>query len=167
MKKTIIALTALVAATVGFQGQANAGHKHNSGFNVGVHFGNGSGFSGGKISHKVHKKQGHKKKWHKSHGNVYGYNKHNYYQDRHGYGRRHRCRIAGKRSIRRSLRNRGFYNINKVRRHGRIYSAKATAPSGYRMKLRINGCNFRIVNRKIIPTYSSIRSQNNYGNKYW
>jgi len=143
MKKTLIALTALVAATVGFQSQAQAGPRHNSGsgFQFEIDLGNGSGFSIGNGFRRVHQ--------------PYRYSDRRYWRgDRYRYDRRYfRCNIAGKRSIRRSLRGRGFYDIRQLRRYGKIYSAKAVSPRGYLMKLKINGCNYRIVKRRIIKTY--------------
>ncbi len=160
MKKTLIALTTLVVATVGFQGQAQADYKHRSGSGLqfDVQLGNGIGFYiGNSNSDRRYKRNSER----------YGYKKHHRYQDRHGYKRRHRCRIAGKRSIRRSLRHRGFYDIHRVRRHGRIYSAKAVSPRGHLVKLKINACNHRIVKRRIIRSYPTVWSQNNSWRTYW
>lgn len=157
MKKTIIALTALIAATVGFQSQAQAGQKVNIGFEVQL----GNGFS----VHKIHQsnKYSHKhNKRHKRKGRRYGNKKHF-----HGHNYYHRCRIAGKRSIRRSLRRHGFYDIHQVRRYGRMYSAKAVSPRGHLVKVKINGCNRHIIKRRIIRSYPTVWSQGNSWRTYW
>ena len=145
MKRTLIALTTLVAATVGFQGQAQAGNN-NLGLSIEFALGDGLGV---RIGNGV-KLVDHRHRSHRRHGERRGYNRHHHYQDRHGYKRRHRCFRSSKRSIRRSLRHRGFHDIHRVRKHGRIFSAKAVSPRGYLVKLKINGCNHRIVKRRII-----------------
>jgi hypothetical protein len=150
MKKTLIALTALVAATVGFQTQAEAGHRHNgsSGVQFGVQLGNGTGFSIGNGFRRVHQTN-------------------RYSGRRYGNRYRYRCNLVGKRAIKRSLRYRGFYNIRRVRRSGQIYSAKAVSPRGYWVSMRINGCNNRILNRRILKRYTTTWARDYYGRNYW
>ena len=156
MKKTLIALTALIAATVGFQSQAEAGHYHNkkSGVQFELQFGNGSGITIGNGFTRVHR--------------PYGYYKKRYNHNRgYGYRRPYICNIAGKRAVRRSLRARGFYDIRRIRQIGKIYKARATSPRGYRVKLKVNGCNLRIVKRKIIRNYSPGYSYGPAWRTYW
>ncbi len=154
MKKTLIALTALVAATVGFQSQAQAGHNHNSRSGA-LQFGNGSGLSIGNGFSRVHQPYGYSPRRPRPYGYKKPYNYNN------GYIRPYVCNIAGKRKVRRSLRSRGFYDIRRIRQNGKIYSAKAVSPRGYLVKLKVNGCNLRIVKRKVIRNYSP---GYNYGN---
>ncbi len=173
MKKTLIALTALVAATVGFQAQAEAGHyrNNNSGVQFELQFGNGSGITIGNGFTRVHQPYGYNSRRHRPNVDRYGYKKPNKYNRGYGYQRPYVCNIAGKRAVRRSLRARGFYDIRRIRQIGKIYKAKATSPRGYRVKLKVNGCNLRIVKRKIIRNYSPGYSPGySYGNAwrtYW
>jgi len=156
MKKTLIALTALVAATVGLQTQAQAGHRYTDGpgFQFDVQLGNGAGFTAGEGYRRVHQ--------------SYRYSDRRNRRGKHyGYKRRYRCYVAGKRQVRRSLRSRGFYDIRRLRRYGKIYSAKAVSPRGYLVKLRINGCNYRIVNRRIIRDYRATWSGGYAWGRYW
>jgi len=160
MKKTLIALTALVAATVGFQGQAQAESRHYNGSSLqfDVQLGNGFGI---RIADRKSQKRN------RRHVERYGYKKHHRYQERYGYNRRHRCYRAGKRSIRRSLRHRGYYDIHRVRRYGRIFSAKAVSPRGHLVKLKINGCNHRIIKRRVIHAYPTVWSNGYSQRTYW
>jgi len=169
MKKSIIALTALVAATVGFQTQAQAGHKYNkaSGFQFEVQLGDGIGFRIGDNISKVHQpyKRAHRR--YKAYKKPSGYKKPYIYQNDYVYKRRYRCDVAGKYAIKRSLRNRGFYDIRWVKQRGRFYSVKAISSRGHLVRLRINGCNYRIVNRRIIQAYPALWSQGNPWKTYW
>jgi len=169
MKKTLIALTALVAATVGFQSQAEAGrnHKSKSGVQFELQFGNGSGLTIGNGFSRVHQPYGYSPKRNRRNVDRYGDKKPYNYNRGYGYQRPYVCNIAGKRAIRRSLRARGFYDIRRIRQSGKIYKAKATSPRGYRVKLKVNGCNLRIVKRNIIRNYSPGYSYGNARRTYW
>ncbi len=158
MKKTLIALAALVAATVGFQTQAEAGHRHNSrsGIQFDLQLGNGTGFSIGNGFRRVHQP-------YRYSGRRYGQR----YGQRYRYRPAYRCNLIGKRAIKRSLRYRGFYNIRRVRRSGEIYSAKAVSPRGYWVSMRINGCNNRILSRRILKRYTATWARDTYGRNYW
>ena len=169
MKKTLIALTALVAATVGFQAEAEAGHNHKSksGIQFELQFGNGSGLTIGNGFTRVHQPYGYNKKRHKRNVDRYGYKKPYKYNKGYGYQRPYVCNIAGKRAVRRSLRARGFYDIRRIRQFGKLYTAKAVSPRGYLVKVKVNGCNLRIVKRKIIRNYSPGYGYGNAWRTYW
>lgn len=138
MNKIILAFAIMFGATLAVQGEAQAKKNHHG------HHNNHNNHN----QHKKHFKQ-FKKSWGYNHG--HSYNK---------YSRR-RCHVAGRYSIKRSLRNRGYYGIRKLHRNGILYSARAVSPNGYLVKLKINGCNYRIVKRRTVRPFPVAWQRNN------
>ncbi len=145
MKRTLIALTALAATTFGLQSQALAGHKLKPQSGLQIEF---------SIGDKASVRYAHGPRRYRQQRRYREFQKRNYL--RRDF-RQRGCYVADRRSIKRSLRQRGFYDINRLRRQGRFFSAKAISPRGHLVKVKVNGCNYRIVKRKILRPYPPVR----------
>lgn len=69
-----------------------------------------------------------------------------HFNRRHGYGKHHFRRGLDRRDVVRVLRRHGYRDIQRLRRSGHVYKARAVTRRGHPMRVTVSARNGRIVN---------------------